>query len=619
VTRSDVTALIAESYYMATLVLTVAYTLALLVYLGKYTPDDPKTGAFQRYLILVVAWSFFDAIISRSASVLSPVSSFRLFRTLSFMWLFVPAAALELVESLIRPVKWTHRVAFYAPFGLLYPIALEFPDLVSHRAYVNPAGFLDPYGPWYQAFIGVTLASMGIMIARLIKSASLDSDRAARWEKAVLACGGLVGIGGQAIALLCRQEFGPNFPMLGCLFVAPVVVAAYWALRRYGRVLSPRSLHKTTVEAIPSGMTLLRNGKITWANHNMSRMLGAGSPADLVGRAIAEFVAEPPPDIGLSQEIRILISREEIHDQEVSLFRGDGEAFCCLLNLIPLDKSDPDQGSLLVATDHSSLKEAQRQLERSLAIATELRIRAEEASRAKSEFLAHMSHELRTPLNAVIGFSEILEDGTFGLLNDKQKKFVGHILESARHLLKVINDILDRSKVEARKLVVHRSELNVKQLLEECCNMIAPEVSKRSLTLRSLLDSANPEWTIMADELRLKQIIFNLLSNAVKFTPVGGRIEIKAQKQDEVILISVSDTGIGIADEDKGRIFDAFEQVDPSPSHSRSGTGLGLALTRSLVELHGGRIRVESEGPGKGSTFVLEMPVVEPRASQRHV
>ena len=238
---------------------------------------------------------------------------------------------------------------------------------------------------------------------------------------------------------------------------------------------------------------------------------------------------------------------------------------------------------------------------------------AEAANQAKSEFLANMSHELRTPLNAVIGFSEVLRDKYFGKLNEKQADYVNDILESGKHLLSLINDILDLSKVEAGKMELEPSQVNIKNLLENSLVIIKEKAHKHGIGLDLKIPEEMSELNIQADERKLKQIMFNLLSNTVKFTPDGGKISMTAQltiiNQQSSIQISVADTGIGISPEDHEKIFDEFYQVKGDMKDKTPGTGLGLPLTKKLVEMHGGRIWVESEGEGKGSTFSFVIPV----------
>jgi predicted ATPase/signal transduction histidine kinase len=236
------------------------------------------------------------------------------------------------------------------------------------------------------------------------------------------------------------------------------------------------------------------------------------------------------------------------------------------------------------------------------------KVTAEAASRAKSDFLANMSHELRTPLNSIIGFSELLEDQIFGELSPKQLKHTGHIVRSGRHLLELINEILDLAKVEAGKLELNSTLLDIQPLLENCATMIREKALKHSIRLDVCIADELYGAEIRADGTKLKQIVFNLLSNAAKFTPDSGHIELSAEANGDNLTISVKDTGIGLKPQDADRIFDAFEQAHSSQQAREHGTGLGLALSRRLVELHGGKIWVETEGLGHGCTFRFTLP-----------
>jgi signal transduction histidine kinase/CheY-like chemotaxis protein len=233
----------------------------------------------------------------------------------------------------------------------------------------------------------------------------------------------------------------------------------------------------------------------------------------------------------------------------------------------------------------------------------------EVASRHKSEFLASMSHELRTPLNAIIGFSEVLLERMFGELNERQDEYLRDIWSSGKHLLELLNDILDLSKIEAGQMVLSRSEFVVRESLEYCLSLVRERALKQRIVLGL---EANPEVGLLdADRLRFRQVVLNLLSNAVKFTPDGGRVDVRAAIQGQDLVVTVADTGVGVAAEDRQRIFDSFQQ-GARPSEAE-GTGLGLTLSKRIVELHGGRIWVESE-VGNGSTFGFALPAgsVEP-------
>jgi signal transduction histidine kinase len=229
----------------------------------------------------------------------------------------------------------------------------------------------------------------------------------------------------------------------------------------------------------------------------------------------------------------------------------------------------------------------------------------EVANKHKSAFLASMSHELRTPLNAIIGFSEVLLARLFGELNAKQDDYLKDIHTSGKHLLNLINDVLDLSKVEAGRMDLEPSQFDLPVALADAMTLIRERATKHGIHLG--LDVAPELSQISAYERKFKQILLNLLSNAVKFTPDGGRVEVRATRADGAVLVAVSDTGIGIAPGDQEAVFEEFRQVGEDYTSKAEGTGLGLALTRRFVELHGGRIWVESE-LGKGSTFFFTIP-----------
>ncbi|MGD9067428.1 MAG: ATP-binding protein [Desulfobacterales bacterium] len=249
------------------------------------------------------------------------------------------------------------------------------------------------------------------------------------------------------------------------------------------------------------------------------------------------------------------------------------------------------------------------------------KIAAEAALRTKSEFLANMSHELRTPLNHILGFTELILDKKVGELNELQEEYLNDVHSSGTHLLALINDILDLSKIEAGRLKYNPTQIPIREILASSLIMIKEKAMKRSIIISKELGNI-PE-SIHADDTNLKQILYNLLSNAVKFTPNGGSIHLAAKRlsnanfpqnndkasSKEYIQISIKDSGIGLKKENLTKIFQPFEQVENSSSRQFQGTGLGLSLAKNLVELNGGQIWAESDGEDLGAVFSFSLPV----------
>jgi len=270
-------------------------------------------------------------------------------------------------------------------------------------------------------------------------------------------------------------------------------------------------------------------------------------------------------------------------------------------------------GSVLIARDITEMKRLEEE--------SRQRQRFEDLSRAKSAFIATMSHELRSPLNSVMGFSELLLRQGVGPLTEKQAHYLGHIHGSGKHLLDMINDILDVSRVEAGKIELAREPVRLHDITEATLALVRPQAEKAGVVLgMDIPPGLPPVW---GDRVRLRQILFNLLSNGLKFTPAGGTISLTARRCPQplpespspgdgtFLEITVRDTGIGIKGEDIGKLFKDFGQLEAGRAPEKRGTGLGLALTKRLVELHGGRIWAESEGEGRGSTFGFALPLAE--------
>lgn len=231
----------------------------------------------------------------------------------------------------------------------------------------------------------------------------------------------------------------------------------------------------------------------------------------------------------------------------------------------------------------------------------------ERANRLKTEFLASMSHELRTPLHTIIGFSELLQEGGEGALNDAQKRFVDHIHRDSGHLLDLINDVLDLSKIEAGQLVLRREQYPLRRSIDEALAAIRPGAAAKNIAIE---ERGQAQCDVDADPLRVKEMLYNLLSNAVKFTPEGGVVWVETSEASAFARITVGDTGIGISADEQENIFDKFYQVGNTTRGVREGTGLGLSITKELVQMHGGWMEISSI-PGQGSCFTFTLPIAK--------
>ncbi|HEX5658703.1 MAG TPA: response regulator [Polyangiales bacterium] len=271
------------------------------------------------------------------------------------------------------------------------------------------------------------------------------------------------------------------------------------------------------------------------------------------------------------------------------------------------------RGGVIAFRDVSERKRLDALMEAQSAELARAKERAEQESRYKSRFLASMSHELRTPLNAIIGFSELLDQEIFGELTARQKEYVGYVVQSGRHLLALVNDILDLSKIEAGRMELAREWVAPRSVIDAVQGSVQPLAQKQGVVLLHEVQEELPD--LFVDEMRFRQILFNLLSNGIKFTPSGGKVTLRAELVEDRLELAVVDTGVGIRAEDLVRLFREFERVEDSSRPKVEGTGLGLALTKRLVELHGGSIHVESK-PDVGSKFTVKLPAFGGRSGR---
>ena len=367
------------------------------------------------------------------------------------------------------------------------------------------------------------------------------------------------------------------------------------------------NLKRIPIGMFPEWMTKLSNGEAIHIS-DVSKIPDASEEKEmLVGQGIKSALVLPVLTDG---KLIGFIGFDDIEvqqrdDNDIALLRLSAEIIGNALER----KRAADQLAMLNEELKSfnlqlelKVEERTRQLEEAVSI-------AEASNQAKSDFLASMSHELRTPLNAIIGFSQLLHEKYFGELNDKQSEYVVEIVDSGKHLLSLINDILDLSKIEAGKMELDFSEVKIADLLQNSLVMIKEKALDHNISLDLQIAENVDGMKIKADERRLKQVMFNLLSNSAKFTPDGGAITISARKEEKGLTISVSDTGIGMTPQEQKKLFEAFYQASGGIKGKTPGTGLGLAITKSIVEKHGGKIWMESEGLNKGSKFTFTLPL----------
>ena len=353
-----------ETYYLANLAFTMGYCLTLIVYLGRHSPGNPKTGAFLRWLVCIIAWAFFDALISHAARIYSSGTAFQLYRWFSFLFLMPTAFIGEVLLALVRPVSWRDRLWIYGAPLLFYLAAIFKPELISPRLYgvaVGPSHF----NYWFQAFLAYTFIFLLIMLLRLVRDMRQESDPDTRAEKRLLVVGGFVTMGLQVLAQWLMAVYGPDFASLANLAVMPTAAAVYWGARRYGRVVSPRTLYQSTVQAVPVGLAHLQGGRITWANPTMARLLGFGSAEAIMGLRSSElfrpFLARPRAAKRFLDDL----SSGQVRGDEVTVRTEEGAQVPLLVSSSSLEGDDASRGVLVVASDLSRLKSMQAKLQHS--------------------------------------------------------------------------------------------------------------------------------------------------------------------------------------------------------------------------------------------------------------
>ncbi len=355
------------------------------------------------------------------------------------------------------------------------------------------------------------------------------------------------------------------------------------------------------IENIPNMIFVKEARNLRFIRFNRAGEDLLGFPrGDLIGKNDFDFFPADQAERFISADRETLRNRDLVDIPEETIQTNKRGARILHTKKIPILDATGEPAFLLgISEDITEAKKTQEAL-------LQAQEEAERANRVKSQFLASMSHELRTPLNAILGFSELLSDDKTGRFDEAtRRRFLDQIHTSGEHLLQLINDILDLSKVEAGQMDLQLQPVELRSLIDEARATVEPLAQSKAIALNA---EPGPELHLIADAAKVKQMLLNLLSNAIKFTPDGGSIQIRGRRVASWVEIAISDTGIGIAAEDLGRLFTEFQQLDAGPGRQQEGTGLGLALTRRFAELHGGQVDVES-ALGKGSTFTLRLPL----------
>lgn len=359
-------------------------------------------------------------------------------------------------------------------------------------------------------------------------------------------------------------------------------------------------------ETASTGIVLMRNRQVVHCNRKFEEIF-AYPPGEMDGKPTRVWYPDEAAYQLGGEPVYQQMARGETHRRHQQLIRKDGSLFWARISCRAFDPRDPLAGAVAIIEDISDERQQEEQLRQAME-------KAQAADRLKSAFLATMSHELRTPLNSIIGFTGIILQGLAGPLNPEQHKQMSMVQASSRHLLSLINDVLDISKIEAGQLTLDRSPFDLRASLEKTVKLVAPLAEKKGLALEAELPDL--DYRLVGDQRRVEQVVINLLNNAIKFTEQGW-VRLAIADQGEALVLSCQDSGIGIKEEDFPHLFQPFHQLDSGLARKREGTGLGLSICDKILSMMGGSITVDST-PGEGSTFTIRLPRQANEVSNEH-
>jgi|GEM_PF-1794740 len=614
----------------------VSGAAGLLVLLRN--PRQLINRSFFFFALAIAFVNFFDFLLRISAS---PSQAYVLFRLHLACWFIFIAALFHFSLVLAKRDRmlknWLTYLFIYGPVpGMAYIgwTTNLFYLGVTKEAWGYSQDFAGGY--WILALYSI-LYFMGLIFFAWQAWRSAVAPRERRQNFIILIS--FVSTFVPAVIFEAAFRFaGIHLPPVISLIAAVIVVFFGYAMLRHGLMLvTPASVAEDIIKTVLDIMLVVDSGnKILLTNPRAEQILGY-TREEIVGRPVRELLAGEDRERACARMEEDILAKGFVRELRSRLLKKDGGSIAVSMDAVRVaDRYGEEVGCLMICRDitnelklledqKGTIAELTRTKERMLSIledTTEAKNGAKKTSadlakalddlkvvdKMKTEFLSVISHELRTPITPIKGYTALLMNESMGALNQKQKRVLGIIVKEGDHLLNLIDSILDVSRMAyGRTLALSREPVLVKALLDELTEVLKPQYDARELSIKVDIPEDFP--TIMADITKIKRLLTNLLGNALKFTPKGGTVKVAGRREGDLVRIEVIDNGIGIARENLGKVFDKFYQVDSSYTRAAGGVGLGLAIAKEIVEAHGGKIRVESEGSGRGAKFIFTLPV----------